>query len=280
MWVAEHRESRVGSVDRSDEHRAAELGRLRCRRVGVLGRERDAPMGGRVGVIAGDRRDRCHHVLETRGAQLRRSLARPRRELLEVVAVRAQRPELTAAEIERRPAEESAVETLCSRWIPGVEDVEVQRPRLVHDPRSLVLPRLQDAERCPLRVGEHRRPAGVHHLQRLAQHSAARLARFRRRLVGVLDPDVGVPDRLRRRSLRLRRHSRNIAAAEAGDQIRAGRPRRHRVLELPAEQAAVEVRSRVGVGLRRIDPARHTGDVTVALRQRQLLPLASNRRPA
>src|ERR1700716_2464878 len=104
-------------------------------------------MGGRVGVIAGDRRDRSQHVLEPRGAQLRRSLARPRRELLEVVAVRAQSPELTVAEIERRPAEESAVETLCSRWIPGVEDVEVQRARLIHDPRALVLPRLPDAER-------------------------------------------------------------------------------------------------------------------------------------
>jgi len=124
-----------------------------------------------AGLIAST--DRIERIKEKmfsgpRGAQLRRSLARPRRELLEVVAVGAQRPELTAAEIERRPAEESAVETLCSRWIPGVEDVEVQRPRLVHDPRALVLPRLPDAERCPFQVGEHRHPAGVHHLQRLA----------------------------------------------------------------------------------------------------------------
>src|SRR4029077_5208282 len=44
-------------------------------------------------------------------------------------------------------------------------------------------------------------------------------------------------------------------------------PRRHRVLELPPEQAGVEARRGVGVRLGSVDPARHPCDVTVALRQ-------------
>ena len=40
----------------------------------------------------------------------------------------------------------------------------------------------------------------------------------------------------------------------------------HDVLELPAEQGAVEIRGRLGIGLARVDPARDSGDVSVSLR--------------
>ena len=40
---------------------------------------------------------------------------------------------------------------------------------------------------------------------------------------------------------------------------------RHHVLELPAEQAAVEVDGGLGVGLAGVDPARDAGDVSVSL---------------
>src|SRR5213078_4256320 len=59
----------------------------------------------------------------------------------------------------------------------------------------------------------------------------------------------------------------DVAAAKAGDQIPARQPRRHRVLKLPSEQATVELRRRVGVGPRGVDPARHAGDGSVTLRE-------------
>ena len=98
------------------------------------------------------------------------------------------------------------LEHFAERPLGSLSGGELQRAVLARAlaQEAPVLPRLPNAERGPLRVGEHRHPARVHHLERLAQNAAARLARLRRRLVGVLDPDVGIPDRLRRRSLRLR----------------------------------------------------------------------------
>src|SRR4030095_4832586 len=49
-----------------------------------------------------------------------------------------------------------------------------------------------------------------------------------------------------------------------GDEVIALRARRHHVLELPAEETAVEVDRRLRVGFARIHPAGDAGDVSVA----------------
>jgi len=57
----------------------------------------------------------------------------------------------------------------------------------------------------------------------------------------------------------------DVAAAEAADEVSPGRVRRHHVLEIPAEQAAVEGGGRLRIGLAGVDPARDAGDVSVSL---------------
>ena len=59
-------------------------------------------------------------------------------------------------------------------------------------------------------------------------------------------------------------HGGHIAAADPADEVRAGAGRQH-VLELPAEQLAVELGRGAGVGLARVRPAGHAGDVSVSL---------------
>src|SRR5207248_1616567 len=54
---------------------------------------------------------------------------------------------------------------------------------------------------------------------------------------------------------------------------------RHRVLGLPAEQASVEGRRGVRAGLAGVCPAGNTGQVTVSLWHRVLLPVAHRWRP-
>lgn len=54
LAVAEHCQTWLRCVDWSDEHGAAEIGRLRRGVVGVVGRKRGAPQSGCVGVVAGD----------------------------------------------------------------------------------------------------------------------------------------------------------------------------------------------------------------------------------
>ena len=74
--------------------------------------------------------------------------------------------------------------------------------------------------------------------------AAAGVADLRRRLVGARDADVGVPHRRRRHRLRLRADRGDGLAAQLRDEVPARRVGRHRVLELPAEQAGVEARRR------------------------------------
>jgi len=100
---------------------------------------------------------------------------------------------------------------------------------------------------------------------RLYQRLAARVPDLRRRLIGALDPDIGIPRRRRRRRLGHRRHGGDIAAAETPDEVLALRPRRRNVLELPAEQAAVKSDGSLWVGLAGIDPAGDAGDVSISL---------------
>jgi hypothetical protein len=50
---------------------------------------------------------------------------------------------------------------------------------------------------------------------------------------------------------------------ESGNEVAAGSVGRHAVLELPAEQAAVEGDSAFGVRVRGVDPARDAGWISV-----------------
>ena len=59
--------------------------------------------------------------------------------------------------------------------------------------------------------------------------------------------------------------ARDVAAADPGDEVLARRLRRHHVLELPAEETAVEVGRGLGIWLAGVDPARDAGDVSVSL---------------
>src|SRR5262249_20089559 len=76
-----------------------------------------------------------------------------------------------------------------------------------------------------------------------------------------------------RRSFGLRRDSSHVASAQARDQILALGPVGHRVLEVPAKEATVELRRSIGVGLGGVDPAGHAGDISVSLGHRSLLPV-------
>src|SRR6266496_2439012 len=52
---------------------------------------------------------------------------------------------------------------------------------------------------------------------------------------------------------------------EPGDEVVAGRVRRHLVLELPPEEPAVELDGSLRVRLRGVDPARDTGRILASL---------------
>ena len=66
--------------------------------------------------------------------------------------------------------------------------------------------------------------------------------------VGVVDPDVGVPRRHRRRALGHRRDGPDVAASDAPDQVAAVGALGHRLLELPPEEPAVEPAALAGSG--------------------------------
>ena len=121
-------------------------------------------------------------------------------------------------------------------------------------------------EHRALGIGENGDPSRVEDVGRLHQEGAACIADLRRRLVGAIDPDVDVPGDRRRLTLRRRRADRaDVAAADPPDQILARSLARDDVLELPAEQAAIELGCGVGIGLRRIDPARNARDISISL---------------
>ena len=60
----------------------------------------------------------------------------------------------------------------------------------------------------------------------------------------------------------------DVTAADPADVVRARRPGRHDVLDLPPEQVAVERRGGGRIGLRGVDPARDSRDVAVLLAHR------------
>jgi hypothetical protein len=155
--------------------------------------------------------------------------------------------------------------------VAGVEAVEVQGTRLVDDLRALVRLRLPDAEHRALGIGEHRHAPRVLDVERAHQRLAARVDDLVRGLVGALDLDVGVPHRHGRRALGNRRDGGDAAATNLPDEVRALRLRWHHVLDLPAEEPAVEGGRRLGIGLVGVDPARDAGDVSVSLGHVRLL---------
>jgi hypothetical protein len=177
-----------------------------------------------------------------------------------------QRPHLCAArERQDLPAEHRAVEGARALHVAGAEAVEGQGARLVDDLRALVLLRLPDEERRALGIREHRHPPGVHDVEGVHQRLAARLEDLRSGVVGALDPDVGVPHGHRRRAVRDRADGGDVPAANSRDEVLALGPRRHHVLELPAEEPAVEADGGVGIWLAGVDPARDAGEVSVSL---------------
>jgi hypothetical protein len=78
--------------------------------------------------------------------------------------------------------------------------------------------RLPQKEDRAGRVGARPRPPGVDDIERLGDHATSGVPDQRSRFVGVLDPDVGVPDRYGRTDLRLGRDCGDIAAAQPGDE--------------------------------------------------------------
>ena len=143
--------------------------------------------------------------------------------------------------------------------------LKFKRAGFVDDPRALVLLGLPDAERGALGIGEHRHPARLHDVEGLRHDAPAGIQHLRGGLVGALDPDVRVPGRRRWPALGLRADGGHVAAAKSSDEVAAGRARRHRVLELPSEQAAVEGDGGLRIGLAGVDPAWDAGHVSVSL---------------
>ena len=120
-----------------------------------------------------------------------------------MVGVAGLGPCAAAAEIERPPPEDRAVERLRAFRVARVERVEVERAVLVHDRRALVLLRLPDAEDRALRVAEDRHAPRIHDVERVHDDLAAGGLDLLGGGVGAVDPDVGVPERHRRRALGL-----------------------------------------------------------------------------
>src|SRR6185295_11354934 len=109
-----------------------------------------------------------------------------------------------------------------------------------HDLRALVLVRLPHHEDRALGIRDHRHPAGVHHVERLHDDTAAGIASPGRGLVRTVDPDVGVPARHPGRALGDRAHRGYVHATDARHEVLTRRIGWHHVLQLPAEEVAVE----------------------------------------
>jgi hypothetical protein len=204
---------------------------------------------------------------------------------LEVVAVAVQGPHLSAgADVKDLPPEDRSIERSGPFGVTRVETVQDERPRIVDQLRALVLLRLPDAEGCSLGIGKDSHPARVHEVERLGHHGSAGIADLGRGRIGAVDPEIGVPHRRWRRCVANRSDSGDIAAARAPRRVkdrRAGRLRpcdevlvvgalRHHVLELPAEETAVEVDRCLGIGFARVHPAWDAGDVSVTFGHRYL----------
>ncbi len=174
------------------------------------------------------------------------------------------------AEVERvrLPAEHVAVEGARFIHVVGVQPAEVPCARLVDELGAPVATGLPDVDRRALPVGEHRHAAGLHDVEGLDQDAAAGVPGLGGRVVCALDPDVRAPERLRRRALRLRADRGDVLAANGRDEVVAGRVGRHAVLEVPPEQAPVELDRSLRVGLGGVDPARHTLRISVSLQHR------------
>ena len=70
-------------------------------------------------------------------------------------------------------------------------------------------------------IGEDSHPPCVHDVGGLHQHRSAGLAGLGRRLVGALDPDVGVPHRDWRCAVRNRPDRRHVGVADAAGEVLA-----------------------------------------------------------
>src|SRR4029079_786601 len=133
----------------------------------------------------------------------------------------------------------------------------------VDDLRTTMLVRLPDGERRPFRVGDHGHASGVHDVERVGRRAAGS-AGLCGDLVGAVDPYVRVPPR-RRLAVGGGSDPGNVATPNSTDEVLAFGPFRHRVLDLPTEQVAVELRLGLRVGRTDVDPARHALDVTASL---------------
>ena len=198
--------------------------------------------------------------------------------LLEVVAVAGQAPHRGACPPGRvgLPAEDRAVEAPSRASMSRVfSSLKFQVPGSLTTCAPRCVPRLPDAER-PRPADRRAPPCGP---PSMTSNGSARTLppasfAFAAGVVGALDPDVRVPRRPRSArppaaSRSPRRRDRPVVA----DEVVAGRVGRHAVLELPSEQAAVELgRGRAGraasVSTQHGTPA----GVSVSLEHRALLP--------
>src|SRR5262249_54513635 len=87
-----------------------------------------------------------------------------------------------------------------------------------------------------------------------------------RRVVGIGDRDVGGPCRTVRRTVGSPPETGDVAAPQAGHEVRLRRAGRHHVLALPSEEPAVEAHGGAWVGLAGVDPTRNTRQVSVSVR--------------
>ena len=221
-----------------------------CRRGGVAGRDR---------LQRGDDLDEA-----VGGTHLRHLLPQARRALLEVVAVARQHPELPGGDGQDLPTEDRAVERRRRLLVAGRQPVEVQRSVLVDDLGPDVLLRLPDAEHRAFGIGDHGHASRVHHVERVGERRATCGADLLDRVVGTGDRDVRVPHRARRHALGHGPHGSDVTTPDAGHEVLAAGPFRHRVLELPPEDPLVERERGLRIGLLGVHPARDTGEVLAA----------------
>ena len=165
--------------------------------------------------------------------------------------VAGQRPELrSASEVERLQAEHRGVELLGAVGDPSVEAVEVQGACSFTTCAPLSFFASQTQNTAPSGSEKTcraaRRPSPLKGSVRIC----AGVVRLRGRLVGAVQPDVGVQTAI---AARPPGSSRGVTRAAAGRPMKnlassrpAGRP------PPPAEEAAVELRRRLGVGLARV----------------------------
>jgi hypothetical protein len=133
---------------------------------------------------------------------------------------------------------------------------------------------LPDTEHGAARIGEYRHVAGLHHIEGLLDNGGAQLSRLRGGLVSAHDGDVIVPVP---RLLVLLDDRCYLIALNVAHRVNAT-TRDLVVLELPAEQLAVEDLGTVGVACRQIHPAEGARLVTLPLAHPLFLPTASSDR--